>query len=126
MNDFSQFLWLLVWSFLFICYLMIFFYIIGDLFRDRETNGWVKALWIIFLVFFTFLASLIYLIARGKGMTERSLAAAQAQKAATDQYIQSVAGKSAADQIASAKALLDSGAISQGEFDQLKSKALAS
>ena len=125
MNDFSQFLWLLVWSFLFICYLMIFFYIIGDLFRDRETNGFVKAIWIIALVFLPFLAALIYLIARGKGMTERSLAAAQAQKAATDQYIQSVAGKSAADQIASAKALLDSGAISQGEFDQLKAKALA-
>ena len=125
MNDFSQFLWLLVWSFLFICYLMIFFYIIGDLFRDRETNGFVKAIWIIALVFLPFLAALIYLIARGKGMTERSLAAAQAQKAATDQYIQTVAGKSAADQIASAKALLDSGAISQGEFDQLKAKALA-
>ncbi len=125
MNDFSQFLWLLIWSFLFICYLMIFFYIIGDLFRDRETNGFVKAIWIIALVFLPFLAALIYLIARGKGMTERSLAAAQAQKAATDQYIQSVAGKSAADQIASAKALLDSGAISQGEFDQLKAKALA-
>jgi len=125
-NDFSQFLWLLVWSFLFICYLMIFFYIIGDLFRDRETNGWLKALWIIFLVFFPFLTALIYLIARGRGMTERSLAAAQAQKAATDQYIQTVAGKSAADQIASAKALLDSGAISQAEFDQLKTKALAS
>lgn len=125
MNDFSQFLWLLIWSFLFICYLMIFFYIIGDLFRDRETNGFVKAIWIIALVFLPFLTALIYLIARGKGMTERSLAAAQAQKAATDQYIQTVAGKSAADQIASAKALLDSGAISQGEFDQLKAKALA-
>lgn len=126
MTDFSQFLWLLIWSFLFVCYLFIFFYILSDLFRDADLSGWWKAVWIIFLVAAPFLAALIYLIARGKGMTERSIAAAKAQKAATDDYIQSVAGKSAADQIASAKALLDSGAISQGEFDQLKAKALAS
>ncbi len=125
--DFTHFLWLLVWSFFFIAYLMVFFNIIGDLFRDGELGGFAKAIWIIALVFFPFLTALVYLIARGKGMTERSLAAAQAQKAMTDKYIQSVAttATSPADQIASAKSLLDSGAITQAEYDALKVKALA-
>ena len=125
--DFTHFLWLLVWSFFFVAYLMVFFNIIGDLFRDGELGGFAKALWIIALVFFPFLIALIYLIARGKGMTERSVAAAQAQKAMTDRYIQSVATTttSPADQIASAKSLLDSGAITQAEYDALKAKALA-
>jgi hypothetical protein len=125
-DSFMDFFWLLIWSFFFVAYLMIFFNIITDLFRDRELGGWAKAFWVIFLIFFPFLAALIYLIARGRGMGERQLEALKAQKAATDQYIQSVAGpQSPADQIASAKALLDSGAISQAEYEALKSKALA-
>ena len=106
---------------------MVLFQIISDLFRDRELSGLLKAVWIIALLFFPFLTALIYLVARGKGMGERHLAAAQAQRQASDQYIQSVAGKSnPAEQIGSAKQLLDAGTISQQEFDQLKSKALAS
>lgn len=123
--DLGDFIWLLIWSFLFVSYLIIFFNIIGDLFRDRTLNGWLKAVWIVFLVIFPFLTALIYLIARGKGMTERSIEAARAQKVAADEYIQSVAGKSAADEIAGAKALLDSGAISQAEYEKLKAKALS-
>lgn len=123
--DFMDFFWLLIWSFFFIAYLMVLFNIIGDLFRDPSVGGGAKAFWIIFLIFFPLLASLIYLIARGKGMSERQLAAIQAQKAATDRYIQTVAGSGPADQIASAKALLDSGSITQAEFDALKAKALA-
>ena len=125
--QFWDFFWLMVFWFVFISYLMVLFQIISDLFRDRELSGLLKAVWIIALLFFPFLTALIYLIARGKGMAERSIAAAQASKQATDQYIQSVAGKSnPADQIGSAKQLLDAGTISQQEFDQLKSKALAS
>jgi hypothetical protein len=125
--DFAHFLWLLLWSFVFISYLFIFFYILGDLFRDAALSGWWKAIWIVLLVVFPFGTALVYLIARGKGMTERSLAAAQAQQAAAADYIQSVAGagQSPADQIASAKALLDSGSITQAEFNTLKAKALA-
>lgn len=125
--DFLDFLWLVLISFLFISYLFILFYIFGDLFRDTDLGGGAKAFWVIFLIFVPWLAMLIYLIARGKGMTERSVQAAQAQKEATDKYIQSVTsgGASAADQIASAKSLLDAGAITQAEFDQLKAKALA-
>jgi type VI protein secretion system component VasK len=127
--DFWDFFWLLVWSFFFICYLMVLFHVIADLFRDKDLSGWWKALWIIFLIIFPFLALLIYLIARGRGMAERQAGAMREAQAATDQYIKSVAtqgSSSPADQIASAKSLLDSGAITQAEFDQLKQKALAS
>jgi ABC-type multidrug transport system fused ATPase/permease subunit len=126
--DFMDFFWLLVWSFFFVFYLMVLFHVITDLFRDKDLSGWWKALWIIFLIIFPFLSLLIYLIARGRGMAERQAGAMQEAQAATDQYIKSVAsqGGSPADQIASAKSLLDSGAINQQEFDQLKQKALAS
>jgi hypothetical protein len=126
--DFWDFFWLLVWSFFFVFYLMVLFHVIGDLFRDKDLSGWWKALWIIFLIIFPFLSLLIYLIARGRGMAERQAGAMREAQAATDQYIKSVAtqGSSPADQIASAKSLLDSGAITQAEFDQLKQKALAS
>jgi hypothetical protein len=125
--DFWDFFWLLVWTFFFVCYLMVLFQVIGDLFRDRDLSGWWKALWIIFLIIFPFLALIIYLIARGKGMAERQAGEMRKAQAATDQYIQSVAGQSnPADQIASAKNLLDSGAITQEEFERLKQKALAS
>ena len=124
--NFWDFFWLLVWSFVFVAYLMVLFQIIGDLFRDRELSGWWKAIWIIGLIVFPFLVALIYLIARGKGMAERHADAVRSAQAATDQYIQSVASKTnATDQIASAKQLLDDGTISQAEFDQLKAKALA-
>jgi type VI protein secretion system component VasK len=125
--SFSDFFWLLIWSFFLVCYLMVLFQIIGDLFRDKDLSGWWKALWIIFLIIFPFLAALIYLIARGRGMAERQAGAVQNAQAATDQYIQSVASRgNPAEQIASAKTLLDNGTISQDEFDKLKQKALAS
>jgi type VI protein secretion system component VasK len=125
--SFSDFFWLLIWSFFLVCYLMVLFQIIGDLFRDKDLSGWWKALWIIFLIVFPFLAALIYLIARGRGMAERQAGAVQNAQAATDQYIQSVASRgNPAEQIASAKTLLDDGTISQDEFDKLKQKALAS
>jgi hypothetical protein len=123
--NFSDFFWLLIWSFFFVAYLMVLFQIIGDLFRD-DMNGWLKAVWILVLIVIPFLGALIYLIARGRGMAERQAGAVRQAQAQTDAYIRDVAGKTTpADQIASAKALLDSGAISQQEFEQLKSKALA-
>ena len=126
MSNFSQWLWLLIWWFLFVVYLMILFQIIGDLFRDRELSGWWKALWIIGLIFIPFLSALIYLIARGRGMAERQLEAVQKAQASTDQYIREVAGsKSPVEHITEAKALLDAGVIDDAEFAQLKAKALA-
>jgi hypothetical protein len=125
MDSFAQWFWLLIWWFLFFAYLVILFQIIGDLFRDRALSGWWKALWIIGLIAVPFLSALIYIIARGKGMAERQLEAVQQAKADTDTYIREVAGKSPAEHIADAKALLDAGTIDQNEFAQLKAKALA-
>ncbi len=123
--DFWDFFWLLVWSFFFIAYLMVLFQIIADLFRDRGLSGWWKALWIIFLIFLPVLTSLVYLIARGRGMAERQAEAVARAKHDTDSYIREVAGASPAEQITHAKALLDSGAVTPEEFAQLKAKALA-
>ena len=102
------------------------FQIIGDMFRDKEMSGWMKAVWIVLLIFLPFLTALIYLIVRGRGMAERQAAGMQQMKEQQDAYIKQVAGASTspADQIASAKQLLDSGAITQQEFDALKAKAL--
>lgn len=124
--DFWGFLWLMIWAFFFIMYLMILFQIILDVFRDKSMNGWVKAIWLIALLFVPLITALIYVIARGKGMTEREMAAAQQSKAATEDYIRSVSNAAdPAAQIANAKALLDAGTITQAEFDQIKAKALA-
>ncbi len=120
------FLWVF-WIFLFFAYLMILWTIFSDLFSDGEMSGWVKAIWVVFLIFFPLLASLIYLIARGRGMQERKVAQMRELQQMQDSYIRQVAGggKSAAEQIAEAKSLLDSGAITQQEFDALKAKAMA-
>ena len=124
--DFWDFLWLLFWTYIFVAYLMLLFHIFGDVFRDRELGGFAKALWVIFLIVAPFLSVLVYLIARGRGMAERQAGAARQAQAETEQYIQSVASTpNSADQIASAKVLLDDGTISQVEYDRLKEKALA-
>ena len=130
MNFWASFwdvIWWFFWVFAFIAYLMALFAIIGDLFRDHKLNGWAKAVWIIFLIFVPFLTALIYLIARGSGMAERSQKETRQYQAATDEYIRQTAGSAASpsEEIAKAKALLDAGTISQGEYDLLKSKALA-
>lgn len=124
MDDFWSYVWFLLWIFLFMAYLIVLFQILSDLFRDRHLNGWWKALWVLLLIFLPMITALVYLIARGRGMAERNIAAAQDAKAATDDYIKTVAG-SPADHIASAKKLLDDGTITPEEFEALKSKALA-
>lgn len=123
--NFWDFVAFFFWSYVFISYLMILFSIAGDILRDHELNGWLKAVWIIFLIFVPFLTALIYLIARGRGMSERHLASVQQARSQTDSYIRSVASSSPADEITKAKALLDSGAISQTEFDGLKARAIS-
>jgi hypothetical protein len=124
--DFWEFFWLLIWTYVFVAYLMLLFQIIADVFRDQELGGFGKALWMIALIFVPFLSALIYLIARGRGMAERRAGAVRQAQAETEQYIQSVASKpNSADEIASAKALLDDGTITQNEYERLKEKALA-
>lgn len=124
LSNLWDFLWMFLTVFVFIAYLMALFSIITDLFRDRALNGWAKAIWFIFLIFLPFLTALVYLIARGRGMGERQAAQVREVKQAQDDYIRQVAGGPAAE-IAEAKRLLDSGAITQAEFDSLKAKALA-
>ena len=112
--------------FLFIIWFWLLIAIFGDLFRDSETGGGVKALWVVFLILLPFLGILLYLIVRGKGMGTRQAAQMQAAQAAFDDRIRSATSSSSpADQIAKAKELLDSGAIDQAEFAKLKAAALA-
>jgi hypothetical protein len=126
MDSFWDFFWLLIWTYILVAFLMLLFRIMVDVFRDPHMGGFAKALWVIALVALPGLGALIYLIARGGGMAERQLGAAQQTQAETEQYIQSVASTpNPADQIASAKALLDDGTISEVEYDRVKTKALA-
>lgn len=127
-NDNGSFLLALFEFFLFFAWFMCLFWVLGDIFRSKDLGGGAKTFWILFVIIIPWLGILVYVIARGKGMQERQLEQVQATQAAQAQYIQSVAGTggSAADQIASAKGLLDSGAITQDEFNTLKAKALAS
>jgi ABC-type multidrug transport system fused ATPase/permease subunit len=123
---FWDFLWLLFWTYIFVAYLMLLFHIFADVFRDRDMGGFAKALWVIFLIVAPFLSVLIYLIARGREMAERQAQAARQAQAETEQYIQAGAStQNSAEQIASAKALLDDGTITPAEYEQLKVKALA-
>jgi hypothetical protein len=118
----------LVWFFWFyiaISCIWIYITVIIDVFRDPGLNGWMKALWVLFLVFLPFLAAFVYLIARGRSMTERRIAESRQAQSQTNDYIRSVAGNSAAGEIEKGKQLLDSGALTQAEYDALKAKALA-
>jgi hypothetical protein len=126
-NDFGDVLLWSFWFFIWIAALMVWFRCLFDLFGDHTLSGWGKAGWALLLIFVPWVGALIYLIARGRSMTERQISRAKEMQAAQDQYIQQVAGTSTspADQIANAKALLDSGTIDQSEFDTLKAKALA-
>ena len=131
MNTLAEFgtgevLWTFVWFTLFFIWIWILISVFADIFRSEDMGGGGKAIWILFVILLPYLGVFVYLIARGKGMQERSIKQMQAQEQATRQYIQSIApASSATDQIASAKGLLDSGAISQAEFDALKAKALS-
>ncbi|NMM83672.1 hypothetical protein B2J88_04755 [Rhodococcus sp. SRB_17] len=125
MDSFWDFLWLIVITFAFVAYLILLFSIITDLFRDHKTSGWKKAIWIFFLFVIPWLTALVYLIVKSDGMAQRSMEAAKHVQQAQESYIREVAGKSPAESIADAKALLDAGTITQDEFAALKAKALA-
>ncbi len=123
---FGQAMWTMLVFFAWVMWFMLLFHVFGDLFSRHDVNGWVKTGWTIFVILMPFLGVFVYLIANSKGMAERSAAQVQAQQADMDNYVKSVAASdSSAEQISKGKALLDSGAITQAEFDQLKAKALA-
>ena len=122
---FMDVLWSMVIFFLFVIWIWILITVFADIFRRRDIGGGMKAVWIIFVILLPYLGVFIYLIAEGHHMAERNAEQMSAARAQQDDYIKSVAGSSPADQIAQAKSLLDSGAITQAEFDGLKTKALA-
>ena len=124
MTQFWDILQLIASTILFVAYLIVLFHVIVDLFRDPELGGGFKALWIIGLLFIPVLTLLVYLLARGGGMAERERAVYTQAKSDADAYIRQVAGKSPAEQIADAKALLDAGTINEAEYAKLKAKAL--
>ena len=111
--------------FIFVAWIMVLITILSDLFRDHDTSGWVKAIWVLFLIFIPFLTALIYLIARGSGMRERSIKAQEEQQKQFDAYVRQAGGTSAADEVAKLKKLHDDGAITDAEFEEQKGKALA-
>ena len=115
------------WFFIWIAALTIWFRCLFDMFSDHSLSGWAKAGWAIFMIFIPWVGALVYLIARGRSMSDRQAAAIQQQQAAQEQYIKQVAGSSGdpVTRISDAKALLDSGAITEAEFNTLKAKALA-
>jgi hypothetical protein len=127
--SFADIFWSILWFYFLFLWIMVLFHILGDLFRDHSLSAVTKTLWVLFLVFLPFLAALVYLLTRGKGMAERAAARQQQAQEQFDGYVRSVATSDAtatpADQIAQAKQLQDAGTIDQAEFDRLKAKALA-
>ncbi|HET8926616.1 MAG TPA: SHOCT domain-containing protein [Microbacterium sp.] len=114
--------WSLLWAVYVVGCIYVVFFVIRDVFRDDKANGWIRALWIIVLIFVPFLTGLIYVIVNGKGIAERENRA-RASAPEEDSY-RPAASSSPSEDIARAKALRDAGTISQGEYDAIKSKAL--
>lgn len=125
--SFWDVLWWMVVFFAWIIWFWLLISVFGDIFRRRDLGGGMKTLWIVFAIVLPYLGVFIYLIANHDGMAERSMKTVQAAQAQQEAYIKSVAGSGgAAAEIETAKKLLDSGAISQAEFDAIKAKALGS
>jgi predicted PurR-regulated permease PerM len=123
---FLEIFWTMLIFFAFVVWIWILFTVLADIFRRHDTSGFAKVLWIVFIIIIPYFGVFIYLIAEHKGMTERAIKSQEEAQTQVDQYVQSVAGKGdPAEQIAKAKQLLDSGTITQAEFDQMKQKALA-
>ena len=114
-----------LWIFGFVIFFWLLIAVFSDLFRSHDLSGWAKALWVIFVIFLPFLGIFVYLIANSKGMAERNMKQVQTAQADTDAYIKSVAGSDPAATIEKGHALLEKGAITQAEFEQLKASALA-
>jgi hypothetical protein len=125
---FLEVMWWMLVFFAWVIWFWLLITVFADIFRRHDTSGFSKVLWIVFVIVLPYLGVFVYLIANSQGMAERNIAKAQAQQAQMDAYVQSVAGSGggAAAEIEKAKGLLDSGAITQAEFDSIKSKALGS
>jgi hypothetical protein len=123
---FLDVLWTMLIFFLWIMWFWLLITVFADIFRRRDISGWGKTAWLIFVIILPFLGVFIYLITPSDEMAQRNMDQARAQQQQFDAYVRETAGSSgAAAEIEKAKALLDSGAITQAEFDAIKQKALA-
>ncbi|MGC2373073.1 MAG: SHOCT domain-containing protein [Solirubrobacteraceae bacterium] len=123
---FLEVFWTMLIFFAFVVWLWILFTVLGDIFRRHDTSGFSKVLWIVFIVVLPYLGVFVYLIAEQKGMAERAQTRQKAMQAQFDEYVQSVAPSTdPTEQINKAKGLLDSGSITQAEFERLKQRALS-
>jgi preprotein translocase subunit YajC len=123
---FLDVLWSMLVFFVWIAWFLLLFHVIGDIFRRRDASGGKKTLWIIFVLFVPFLGVFVYLIANSDDMARRQIEQAEAARSQMDDYVRTTAGSAgAAGEIEKAKGLLDSGAITQTEYDAIKAKALA-
>jgi hypothetical protein len=114
------------WFMLLLAWIWLIISILGDIFRDRELNGGAKALWTVFLIFLPWIGAIVYLIARGDSMNQRTLSAAQAEEERTRAYVQQVAGTSSvADEIRALSELRASNVITEAEYEQAKAKLLS-
>lgn len=123
--DFGEAILLALEIFFFVVWIWILITILSDLFRDHELSGWAKAVWVLFLVFIPFLTALVYLIARGSGMRERTIKAQAEAKHHMDSYIREQAHTSPADELHKLQELREKGAITDEEFERAKAKILA-
>ena len=124
---FLEVLWTMLVFFAWVAWFWLLIAVASDIFRRRDIGGGKKALWLIFMLFVPFIGVLVYLIANHDGIAERNLERARAQRVQMDDYVRSVADSGgAAAEIERAKQLLDSGAITQAEFEAIKAKALGS
>jgi|SRR5215216_1592346 len=117
--------WTMLIFFIWVAWFILLFRIIADIFRRHDIGGGAKTLWILFVLFLPFLGVFVYLISQGQGMANRDMSQTQAAQAQFDDYVRSVGSGGSASEIEKAKQLLDSGAITQAEFDALKARALA-
>ena len=128
-GNIAAFLLYTLWIFILISFIFVVIRVIMDVFRDRELGGWGKFWWLFFIILLPILGTLIYLFARGSGMAQRDLAEVKQRREYDMEYTKSLMGEAGpagvAGEIERAKALLDSGAINQAEFEALKAKALA-
>ncbi len=122
---FLDVMWTMLVFFLWVLWFWLLFTVFADVFRRHDISGWGKAGWLIFTILLPFLGVFVYLISQGQGMTQRNVERAQAQQTQFDSYVRETAGGGAAAEIDRAKQLLDSGAITEPEFQALKQKALA-
>jgi len=127
-GSFMAFLLYTLWIFILISFIFVVIRIIMDVFRSQDMGGWGKFWWIFFIILLPILGTLIYLFARGSGMAQRDLEDAKRAREYDREYTKTLIGEAggggAAGEIERAKSLLDSGAITQAEFDTLKAKAL--